>query len=173
MVSSLFHPTATVSGWIGVPDANGIASLEPTPVTREWTEPVVHVTGCEITPVAEFELRASVDEGATYSPPVALQTIPQPSGSKFWGDIVGAFNGIYWEGANGVTNMDDGLAVIHKWKGIAGAPELPRSDVHPREPNRVVNFNDVLYVIFAFQGDLYPFGCPDDPCQDNIANPCP
>ena len=173
MVSSLYHPTATVSGWIGVPDANGIASLEPTPVTREWTEPVVHVTGCEITPVAEFELRASADDGATFSPPVALQTIPQPGGGKFWGDIVGAFNGFFWEKANGVTNIDDGLAVIHTWKGKAGAPGLSRSDVHPQEPDRVVNFNDVLFVIFAFQGDPYPFGCPDDPCQDNIATPCP
>ncbi len=74
---------------------------------------------------------------------------------------------------NGVTNVDDAFAVIHSWKGNAGAPELPRSDVEPQQPNRVVNFNDMLFVIFAFQGDPYPFGCPDDPCQDNIANPCP
>ena len=52
MVSSLFHPTATVSGWVGVPDANGIASLELEPATRMWTEPVVNITGCEITPGA-------------------------------------------------------------------------------------------------------------------------
>ena len=173
MVSSLFHATAIVSGWVGVPDANGIASLEPNPVTRVWTEPVVYVTGCEITPVAEFELRASTDEGATFSPPAALQTTPQPGDGKFWGDIVGPFNGIAWPAPNGVTNIDDAFAVIQTWKGKDGAPELPRSDVEPQQINRVINFNDVLFVIFAFQGDTYPFGCPDDPCQDNIANPCP
>ena len=56
---------------------------------------------------------------------------------------------------------------------LDGAPEVPRTDVVPQEPNRIVNINDALFVIFAFQADPYPFGCPDDPCQDNILNPCP
>ena len=173
MVSSLFHPTATVSGWIGAPDANGIASLEPDPVTRTWVEPVVHVTGCEITPVAEFELRASTDDGLTFLPPTSLHTTTQPGGSKFWGDIVGFFDGNFWTSAQGVVNANDILAVIRTWQQANGAPALPRSDVEPQEPNRVVNANDMLFVIFAFKGEYYPFGCPDDPCQNIMANPCP
>lgn len=173
MVSSLFHPTATVSGWVGVPDANGIASLEANPVTRTWTESIVSITGCDITPVAEFELRASTDGGLTFSPAVSLQTAPQPGGGKFWGDTVGSFNGTEWSPPQGVNNIDDAVGVIKTWQGAAGAPQMPRTDVEPQEPNRVVNFNDVLFVLLAFQGDPYPFGCPADPCQDNVANPCP
>ncbi|MCH8149783.1 MAG: hypothetical protein IH987_17660 [Planctomycetes bacterium] len=173
MVSSLFHPTAVVSGWVGVPDANGIASLVPDPVTRTWIEPIVNITGCEITPVAEFELRASVDDGQSFLPPISLHTIPQPGGGKFWGDTVGSFDGIEWSAPQGVVNIDDAVAIIKTFQEEDGAPEVPRTDVAPQEPNRLVNINDVLFVIFAFQADPYPFGCPDDPCQDNIANPCP
>ena len=173
MVSSLSHPTAIVSGWVGVPDADGIASLVLDPVTRTWIEPVVNITGCEIAPVAEFELRASEDDGQSFLPPVALQTIPQPGGGKFWGDACGSFDGFEWSAPQGITNIDDAVCVIKTWQAEEGAPESPRTDMVPQEPNRVTNFNDVLFVIFAFQGEPYPFGCPDDPCQDNIANPCP
>ena len=173
MVSSLFHPTAIVSGWVGVPDADGIASLVPEPVTRTWIEPVVNITGCGITPVAQFELRASPDDGQSFLPAMSLRTIPQPSGGKFWGDTVGSFNGIEWSAPQGITNIDDAVGVIKTWQAQEGAPDVPRTDLEPQEPNRVVNFNDVLFALFAFQGDPYPFGCPDDPCQDNMANVCP
>ena len=72
-----------------------------------------------------------------------------------------------------MVNVDDVFSIIKTWQQADGAPALPRADVVPQELNRVVNFNDVLFVNFAFQGSYYPFGCPDDPCQDNIANPCP
>lgn len=173
MVSSLFHPTAIVSGWVGVPDTNGIASLVPDPVTRTWIEPVVNITGCEITPVAEFELRASPDDGQSFLPPLALRTILQPEAEKFWGDTVGSFDGNEWSAPQGVVNIDDAVAIIKTFQEEDGAPEVPRTDVEPQEPNRLVNINDVLFVIFAFQADPYPFGCPDDPCQDNLVNPCP
>ena len=173
MVSSLSHPTAVVSGWVGAPDANGIAALVLDPVTRMWLEPVINITGCEIAPVAEFDLRASQDDGQSFLPPIALRTIPQPGGGKFWGDACGSFNGVEWSAPQGVTNIDDAVCVIKTWQAAEGAPDVPRTDMVPQEPNRVVNFNDVLFVIFAFQGDPYPFGCPDDPCQDNNANPCP
>lgn len=173
MVSSLFHPTAIVSGWVGVPDGNGIASLVPDPVTRAWIEPVVSITGCEIAPVAEFELRASPDDGQSFFPPISVRTIPQPGGGKFWGDTCGSFDGTEWSAPQGITNIDDAVCVIKTFQEVESAPEVPRTDVEPQEPNRVVNFNDVLFVLFAFKGEPYPFGCPDDPCQDNVANPCP
>jgi len=171
MVSSPYFPDATVSGWVGVPDANDIAGLEPDPVMRTWDEDTVFITGCGITPAATFELHPMI-VGGTFLPPITLQTTPQPV-DKFWGDIVGIFNGVYWTVAQGVVNVDDVFATIRSFQQADGAPEIPRTDVHPREPNRVVNFNDALFVNFAFQGKTYPFGCPDDPCQDNIANPCP
>ena len=54
----------------------------------------------------------------------------------------------------------------------AGSAEVPRTDVQPQEPNRIVNFNDVLFEILAFQGNPYTYGCPDDPCQDTTVTPC-
>ena len=173
MVSSLFHPDAIVSGWIGAPDANGIASLEPDPVTREWTEAVVHVTGCEITPVAEFELRASADGGATLLPPVTLKTADQPIDNKWWGDVGGDFNGAFWTAPQGVTNFIDVLGVRNTFQGRPTAPGIPRADVAPRVPNRIVNADDILFVILAFKGEPYPFGCPGDPCHDKLISPCP
>ena len=165
--------TDRASGWVGVPDANEIASLEPDPVTRTWNEPLVHITGCEITPVAEFELRASTDGGATFLPPVSLQTTPQPEEGKFWGDTVGFFDGERWTPPQGTINFDDVNATVKSWQVANGAPKTPRTDVEPQELNRVVNFNDVFTLIQAFKGETYPFGCPADPCQDNVADPCP
>ncbi len=177
MVSSLFHPDALVSGWVGEPDANGIAGLEDEPVMRTWDEQVVLITGCQITPAATFALFPMLS-GGEFLPTITLHTTPRPGAVKFWGDVTGFFNGSYWTAAQGVVNIDDVFAVIQTWQHAAGAPSLgvamilPRADVHPQEPNRIINFNDVLFVMFGFQGDYYPFGCPDDPCQDNIANPC-
>ena len=172
MISSLFHPTAVVSGWVGVPDDNGIASLELDPVTRTWIEPVVSITGCEITPVAEFELSTSLDGGGSLLPPLALCTIFQPGEGKFWGDVVGFFDGEKWTAPQGFTNFDDAFSVLKSWQMADGAPELPRADVEPQELNRVVNFNDVFLIVLAFQADPYPFGCPNDPCQNNLIDPC-
>ena len=173
MVSSLFHPDAIVSGWIGAPDANGIASLEPAPVTRDWTEQVIHITGCEIAPVAEFELRASDDGGATFLPPLPLKTADQPTQSRWWGDVAGFFNGNYWTPPQGVTNIADAGAIRNKFEGQLHAPSLSRADVSPQVPNRIANIEDVFFAILAFQGNPYPFGCPDDPCHDKLVSPCP
>jgi len=44
--------------------------------------------------------------------------------------------------------------------------------VEPQEPNRIVNINDAYMINLAFQGKTYPFGCPFDPCYDNMFEPC-
>ena len=118
-------------------------------------------------------MRASVDDGATFLPSISLQTTPQPLDGKFWGDIVGIYDGNFWGKANGVTNFNDAFAVIQNWMGHPNAASLQRTDVASQYLNRVVNANDLLFTIFAFKGKTYQFGCPDDPCQDNIENPCP
>ena len=46
---------------------------------------------------------------------------------------------------------------------VQGAESIaPRTwlDVEPEEPNRIVNFNDVLQLVPAFTGQPYPFGDP-------------
>ena len=111
MVSTLFHPDAVVSGWVGVPDANDIAGLEPDPVERAWDEETVYITGCEIAPAATFELYPMLS-GGTFLPPITLQTTARPGTVKYWGDIVGGFNGVFWSAAQGVVNVDDVLAIL-------------------------------------------------------------
>jgi|GEM_PF-1137161 len=174
LATSLNHPGAQGSTWwVDVPNAKGIALLTNAPVTRNWTETEVHVTGCEIAPVATYNVRASVDDGGTFSPPLAIDTAHQPGGGKFWGDTVGSFDGTVWSPPQGIVNIADAVAIIKAWQVAPGAPPLPVVDVQPQTINRLVNINDVFAVLLAFQGRPYPYGCPADPCQDNLAMPCP
>ena len=133
---------------------------------------VVYVIECLISPVATYEVRASIDDGATHTDPLSIDTIDQPV-PKFWGDTVGSFNRTDWSPPQGATNIDDAVAVIKTWQEAEFAPHKSVTDVEPQFINRIVNINDVLFVIIAFQGDPYPFGCPADPCQDNTVIACP
>jgi len=174
MTDTLNHPGALGTFmWVGQPDGDGFASVSSTPVIRMWPEETLHVTGCFISPVATYEIRAMISEGALPSEPLSIDTIDQPIDNKFWGDTVGSFDGTNWSPPQGVTNFDDAVAVIKTWQVEPGAPHTSVTDVQPQFIDTVVNFDDVLFVVFAFQGDPYPFGCPGDPCQDNLVNPCP
>ena len=57
------------------------------------------------------------------------------------------------------------------------AAPIPVVDLHPQVPNGAANvgpnINDVFQVIVAFQGNQYPYGCPNDLCWDNLTAPCP
>ena len=175
MTSSLFHPDALgQSAWVDVPDPiTGMSALTTGPVRRVWNEPVVHAGGCLVSPVASYDVLATATGGSPFTAPLSVPTIDQPGGSRWWGDTVGFFNGIEWTPPQGTTNIDDVVAVIKTWQVKPGAPHDSVTDVEPRVLNKAVNFNDVLFIILAFQGDFYPFGCPADPCQDNMATPCP
>ena len=175
LVGSLNHSEAVgQSAWVGEPDpVTGLATLTTAgPVEREWNESVVHAGGCLLSPVADYEVRATSNEGSTFSSPLFLQTIDRPGGGKWWGDTVGSFDGSEWSAPQGSVNIDDAVAAIKKWQEAPGAPHDSVTDVQPQVLNRLTNFNDVLIVIFAFQGDPYPFGCPGDPCQENLVDPC-
>lgn len=144
-------------GWVDTPDGSGIALLAPTPVTRVWNEPLVHVGACGIVPVAVYDIVATPD-GVVFSDPLAVATILEPS-PKLWGDTVGDFAGS-WNGPNGLVNVNDFLAAVQKFQGTAGAPHLTWVDVHDEVPNAVINFTDVFQLLKAFQGDAYPFSLP-------------
>jgi len=163
------------TAWVDVPDpVTGMAPLTTTgPVTRIWTEPVVHAGGCLISPVASYDVRATANAGASFTLPVTIHTINQPIEARWWGDTVGSFNGTEWTPPQGVTNIDDVVAIIRGWQVKPNAPHNSVTDVEPQVLNRVININDAFQVILAFQGDPYPFGCPNDPCQDTSVTPCP
>lgn len=126
MVSSFVHPNAIVSGWVGAPDAKGIASLQPNPVTRDWEENFVHITGCEIAPAADFELRATTDGGGTFLPAVILKITDRPTQNRWWGDVAGFFNGTYWSPPQGVTNIADAGASGNEFRGQLEAQGIAR-----------------------------------------------
>ena len=100
----------------------------------------------------------------TYSDPLLLTTIPQP-GTKYWADVVGAFEGGAWTAPNGEVNFDDVQAAVQKFKKEPNAPHLTWMDVDGQVPNAILNFTDIMRIVQGFKSEAYPFGCPpDDPC---------
>ncbi|MBI4717761.1 MAG: hypothetical protein HY763_08165, partial [Planctomycetes bacterium] len=173
------------AGWVGTPNASGIAGVLPLmPTPRNWPEPVVHVGDCPVVPDADYEIRATMD-GITFSPALTVSTTPQPA-PKFWGDTVGDFQSLcsvggtacgpvgstcngtgvcgMWTAPNGVVSVNDFLAALQKFQGVVTAPHVTVVDVvgagQPGQQsclNRAGNIGDVFNLIKAFQGDAYPF----------------
>ncbi|MBI4717762.1 MAG: hypothetical protein HY763_08170 [Planctomycetes bacterium] len=179
-------PPFGIVGWVGVPNADGLAALQPSPPSpRLWPEAVGHVSGCEIIPAAGYEIRASNNGGLTVSAPLMVGTVPRPH-PKFWGDTVGDFQSLcsvggtacgpvgstcngtgvcgLWTAPNGVVSVNDFLAALQKFQSLATAPHVTVVDVvgagQPGQQaclNRTGNISDVFNLIKAFQGDPYPF----------------
>lgn len=161
-------------GWVGAPDANGDSRVVSTPVTRIWSEAEIHVGDCEIVPVANYELRATEDGGATFSPSLAIGTIPVPAlNNKLWGDVAGNISGGTWTPPNQLSNVQDILAVLSY---VSNAPIKPTFQmvnlqaVSATDPclNAFVNTADLFMAVKAAAGDAYPFTinpmmCP--PCS--------
>ena len=169
-----FADAGGTTWWVGEPDENCLAGLVDDMEERNWDGcPELQVDGCGIVPVSGYGV-SSVDSDGNSPTSLAIETAPRP-GVKWWADVTGFFNGITWSPPNGTTSIGDVVAVIKTFQNINAfnAAPLPLVDIHPQVPNRIANFNDVGHVILAFQGMRYPFGCPDDPCWDNLAAPCP
>ena len=147
-------------GWVGAPDSKDTALVVPDPVFLASWPAIVRVGDCEIVPAATYEIRSTSD-GVNFGPPVVVETTAPPT-DKFWGDIVGEYNGVSWSPPNGVQNIADVQAAIKTFQAAEGAAPLTWADVHPETPNRVANFNDVLLLVLAFTAQPYPFGAPAD-----------
>ncbi|MCH8149859.1 MAG: DUF4215 domain-containing protein, partial [Planctomycetes bacterium] len=187
LTDSLPHPGSVGNSWwaqapivadAGAPKpllaAGECAALlgpEVTAAALDWDAAgcqTLHVTGCPIEPTSEYEVQAVVD----VSPSAALMvsTILKP-GDKWWGDTVGNFDSVEWTPPQGTTNIDDAVAAIKTFQGGQVVPpgpvppgnvaHLAVTDIHPGDVNTIVNANDVLFVILAFQGEPYPFGPAD------------
>ncbi|MBI4717886.1 MAG: hypothetical protein HY763_08795 [Planctomycetes bacterium] len=168
-------PVSAAVGWVGVPDANGLAAVTTAPVTRAWPEVVIHVGDCQVVPDALYEIAAEV-VGVAISPPLPVGTTPRPS-PKFWGDTVGELLPAGWSAPNGVVNINDFVAALKAFQDPGGplSPHLSVVDVGGAGLpgfeaclNRSVNFTDVFLLVRAFQGYPYPFatvpaGCPACP----------
>ncbi|MCH8149204.1 MAG: hypothetical protein IH987_14680, partial [Planctomycetes bacterium] len=124
----------------------------------------LHVTGCAIEPTSEYEVHAVA--GASIATGPTVSTGLRPAGGRWWGDVVGVFNGMEWTPPQGTANIDDALVAINTFQGgqvVAPTPgstvaHLSVVDVAPGNINTVVNFADVQILIKAFQGEMYPYG---------------
>ena len=147
-------------GWVGAPDGNDTALVVPDPVFLPSWPAIVRAGDCEIVPAATYEIRSTSD-GVNFDSSVVVETTAAPI-DKFWGDIVGEYNGVAWSPPNGVQNFADPLAAIRTFQGKASSAPMTWADVHPETPNRVVNFDDVLQLVLAFTAEPYPFSAPAD-----------
>lgn len=154
-----------VLGWAGEPDAEGhSAIIDQAFYTADWPDPV-HVGDCEIVPVATYEVRGIIlgfdeENPDHFSPSREISTIPQP-GAKFWADVAGELLGS-WTPPNGVTNFQDVFSILQTFSVDPFAPPKTWTDLHPETPNRIVNIDDVLQAILAFQGFSYPWSQPSN-----------
>ena len=108
--------------------------------------------------MATYEVSGTPD-GVALDPPIVLNTIARP-GVKKWGDVVGSFDGAAWSPPQGAANIDDAVAAIKNFQAEPTAPPMIWIDVVSETPNFVANFEDVLFLIKAFQGEDYPFSDP-------------
>ena len=153
-------------GWVGDPAQAGGDAVPGTiisdvvktqPAARSWTEPVVHIGDCDIAPVETYAISATSD-GVLFSDPLIIGTIEKPEG-KFWGDIVGGFDGVEWSKPNNLVNVSDVTAIIAFITDKPGKPHITRVDLaggSPTYTNFIVNTTDLQLLIKGFLGDTYP-----------------
>ncbi|MCH8150252.1 MAG: hypothetical protein IH987_20120, partial [Planctomycetes bacterium] len=151
-----------------------IFRLGPGPYFRDWGGVgVIDVGDCDIVPLASYlvdimPIGCDPEDPASFSAAQDVETsVPDVNGR--WGDTVGEFVD---SPPQGTTNILDVVAAIRNFQVQAPFPPLSWVDMEPQVPNGIVNINDAFKIIIAFRGEPYPYGCPDNPCQDNVIFPC-
>ncbi|MFQ5589649.1 MAG: M1 family metallopeptidase [Phycisphaerae bacterium] len=174
--SDEFPASVGVLGWVGEPDANGVARLVPEPYYSTVWPSVVHASDCSIHPVSTYELRATWD-GIAFSDPLEIGTILKP-GPRHYGDVVGEGTGALppangFTPPNRVVNVTDTSAFLLTAQG-ASTPSAPVTwvDLHGlgigSPPNYILNVSDLQLILFGFEGQFYadapehydPADCP-------------
>ena len=157
------------------------AHLTETPVYRVWTESILHITDCQIVPVATYEVVA-VDGGGARSDPLKVGTILNPN--LHYADCVGPASGVppQWGPPDRIVSVVDIQACKH---GIQGEPTVPHTtwlDIHGVKagpyceppnvdcvvPQQILNVADMQTIQFGFYGQTYtetpgqndPGSCP-------------
>jgi len=170
-----FSAAEGMTWWVGEPDENCLAGLVDSGSTRNWDAcQALHIGDCGIVPVSEYTV-VNVDFDGDSPTSLVVLTGRKPVDNKWWGDLIGNYDGMVWSQPQGTNNKDDVVAVLKTFQFLntLSATPIPITDIHPRVPNRIVNIDDVFVALKSFQGFKYPFGCPDDPCWDKLVAPCP
>jgi len=155
------------------------AGLADTPVYRVWTENKLHITACEIVPVAKYEIRATTD-GMSFSESRRFGTIIKPNVQ--YGDVVGPVSGDppAFTPPDGFTNVTDVQAYLiavqggptappTTWVDLHGTAPLPScSDAPCVVPQQILGVADLQWIKFGFLGRTYV----ETPGQENPGD-CP
>ncbi len=118
---------------------------------------MVHIADCEIAPGRKYVVEVEIIVVPGSIIPLIVRTTPKPQG-KDWGDIVGNFDGVSWSAGNFLVNVDDVNAML-KFLSLKPAPHITVVDLvgpGPTFVNTDVNATDLLIILKAFKGDLYP-----------------
>ena len=136
-----------------------VSGLTDTPITRTWTETPLHLTACGIAPVVTYCIRASADEGTSFSNPLEIGTAHDPEGeAQSWGDITGGpmpdMPGLWLppEHATNFGDVDNAIRTFEKRTAETGFPPRVWVDV---EINQVINLGDIQFIVGAFEGSAY------------------
>ena len=137
-------------GWVGAPDANGVARVVDAPYfSDQWPE-TVHVGACQIVPSATYGIRLTAD-GVEFTEPLTLAT-------SLYGDAVGTFDeqSNVWTAPQGIVNFLDISAAVQSFQADLSAPHKTRVDLGGQTPNYVVNFSDIALIVAGFQEQAFP-----------------
>ncbi len=72
-----------------------------------------------------------------------------------WGDVFGPGGE-----RDGTVDAVDVASLVNKFKGLPGAPQLPRADLYPSRPDQIIDALDIAMDVDAFKGFAYPFSGP-------------
>ncbi|UCE59813.1 MAG: agmatine deiminase family protein, partial [Phycisphaerales bacterium] len=147
-------------GWMSEPDVNDCATVVSTPVYRAWPEEYVHISACQIIPVATYEIRATPDT-VVYSDSLLIGTITKP-GPHHFGDTAGVGTGDLpplpgFTPPNGIANVNDITAYLLTAYGPS-TPSADRTwvDLHGLgdgcPPNYILNVSDLQRIQFGIKG---------------------
>jgi hypothetical protein len=146
-----------------------LANLVDAPVFRVWGEDPVHVTACEVVPVAAYDV-VGVAQDLTASPGVlTIGTIAKPIGVHY-GDVVGVVSGGVFTQPQGVVSVTDVSAyLIANQGGAPGTTPPPTTWVDLEGnywaesctgntctiPQAILNVADLGRIKFGFIGQTY------------------
>jgi hypothetical protein len=144
----------------GVERFGWVSKLTSTPVTRVWTEAPVNISDCGIAPAVVYEIRASADNGASWSTQsLVIGTAHNPDGeTQSWGDVTGGpvegMPGLWLppERATNFADVGNAIRTFENRTDDTGCPPRVWVDV---ESNQVINMADVSFVVMAFEGRAY------------------
>ena len=166
--------------WVGEPVSNAcvplndcagqwFAGLVDAPVFRVWTEDTLHVSACEIVPVADYDIRSTGD-GVSFSDPLSVGTITKPN--VHYGDCAGPVISGQYTAADGFVSVVDVQAYLIANQGGASAPHTTWVDLQsgslPVVPQQILNVGDLQTIKFGFLGQTYV----ETPGHDNPSD-CP